>query len=89
MAAAGFQGRVYSVDVHGFLFHQQGGYRLEHDAEIDVLSVAYASLDAAGMVGMRFNPPVVIVKDVVLFGTLHFQSFESFAVFKRFGGVDA
>ncbi len=37
---------------------------------------------------MCFNPSVVIVENIVLFGTFHFQSFESFAIFECFGGID-
>ena len=85
---AGFQCGVYSVDVDCFLFHQYGGDRFEDNTEIDILSVAQTALDTTGVVGMCFDPSVIVVENIVLFGTSHLQSLESFAVFECFGSVD-
>ena len=88
VTSAGFEGGVHAVHVYGVLLHEYGCHGLEGYAEVDVLSVADAALNAAGVVGMRFDASVVVIEHVVLFGAFHLQSFEAFAVFKRFCGVD-
>ena len=79
---------VYAVHIYGMLLHEYGGHRLESYAEVDVLSVTDAALNTAGVVGMRFDASVVIKEHVVLFGTFHLQTLESFAVFKCLCGID-
>ena len=89
VASAGFEGGVRTIQIYGVLFHEYGCHRFEGHAEVDVLSVADAALNTAGMVGVRLDAPVVVEEYVVLFRALHFQSFESFAVFECFGSVNA
>lgn len=69
MATAGFQCGVYPIYVDRMLFHKYGGYRLECNAEEDILSVADAALDTAGVIGFRFNTSAVIEEYVILFRT--------------------
>ena len=49
--------------------YKRQGYRFEYNTEVDILSVAESSLNTSGVVGMCFNPSVVIVENIVLFGT--------------------
>ena len=88
MTSAGFQCRIYAVDVHRFLLHQQGSNRFEYYTEVNILSVTDSSLNTSGVVGMRFNPSVVVEEYVVLLGAFHLQSLESFSIFEGFGGID-
>ena len=60
MASAGFQGGVYTVNVHGVLFHQYGCHGFEGYAEIDVLSVADSALYAARMVGAGLDTSLLL-----------------------------
>ena len=77
MAATGFQGRIYAVDVHRMLFHQYGRYGLEGNAEIDILSVADATLDTSRMVRAGFDASIIVIEYIVLFRTFLLQSFEA------------
>ena len=45
MTSAGFQCRIYAVDVHRFLLHQQGSNRFEYYTEVNILSVTDSSLE--------------------------------------------
>ena len=67
MASSGFQGGVYTVNVHGVLLHQYGCHGFEGYTEIDVLPVADSTLYAARMVGAGFDTSVVIVEHIILF----------------------
>ena len=89
MASACFQGGVDTINVDGFLFHQQRCNRFEYYTEINILTITQSSLDTSGVVGMCLDASVVIIENIVLFGTFHFQSLESFAVFECFGSVNA
>ena len=64
---------VRTIQIYGVLFHEYGCHRFEGHAEVDVLSVADAALNTAGMVGVRFDAPVVVEEYVVLFRALHFS----------------
>lgn len=66
VTALRLHGGVNAVDVHRMLFHQEGRYRLEGHAEMDVLTVADAALDASRMVGVCGDASVVVVEYVVL-----------------------
>ena len=68
-----FEGGVHAVHVYGVLLHEYGCHGVEGYAEVDVLSVADAALNATGVVGMRFDASVVVIEHVVLFGAFHLQ----------------
>ena len=88
MATAGFQCGVYPIYVDRMLLHKHGGYRLECNAEEDILSVADAALNTAGVIGFRFNTSAVIEEYGILFRTFLLQAFKSVAVFECFGSID-
>ena len=67
VAAAGGEGGGLAVDGDGVLLHEQGGHGLEGYAEVDVLSVADAALDASAVVGAGGDASVPVGdEDVVL-----------------------
>lgn len=77
------------MDVDRGLFHQYGGYWLECNPEINVLSVTDASLDTSGAVGAESNLVVLAVEDIVLLATFHLHVSKTLSVFKAFDGIDA
>ena len=89
MTSACFQSGVDAINVDSFLFHQQRGNRFEHYTEINILTITQSPLNTSGVIGMRLDPSVIVIENIVLFGTFHFQSLESFTVFECFGSVDA
>ena len=67
MASAGFQDRVFTFHIDGFLFHQDGGDRFEGNTEINILPVRDTSLYATGMIRMGVDVSVVVEETVVPF----------------------
>ena len=77
------------MDVDGRLFHQDSGYRLEGYLEIDVLTVADASLNTTGTVGTCPDASVVVIENVILLASFLVHAAESLSVFESFYGIDA
>ena len=73
MTSACFQGGVDTINVDGFLFHQQRGNRFEYYTEINILTITQSSLNTSGVVGMRLDPSVVVIENIVLFRNLSFS----------------
>ena len=67
MASAGFQDRVFTFHIDGFLFHQDSGNRFKSDTEINILTVRDTSLYATGMIRMGVDVSVVVEETVVPF----------------------
>ena len=67
MASAGFQDRVFTFRIDGFLFHQDSGDRFEGNTEINILPVRDTSLYATGMIRMGVDVSVVVEETVVAF----------------------
>ena len=65
MASAGFQDRVFTFHIDGFLFHQDSGNRFKSDTEINILTVRDTSLYATGMIRMGVDVSVVVEETVV------------------------
>lgn len=62
MASAGFQDRVFTFHIDGFLFHQDGGDRFEGNTEINILPVRDTSLYATGMIRTVLMCPLSLKK---------------------------
>ena len=73
----------------GVLGEADGGDGLEGDAEVDVLAVGDAALDAAGAVGGSAYLPVAQDERVIVRAAAHGGGGKAGAVFEAFGGVDA
>ena len=90
VASAGCQRRSVPLHIHSFLWAQERGYRLEGHAEVDILAIRDAALDAAAVVGGRCNPPVAVADEAVVHLRAAFGGkVETVAIFKALDGVDA
>ena len=74
--------------VDGALVLNEGGGRLEGDAEDEFLAVADAALDAAGTVGLGADFAVLVDKDVVVLGAELLRAAEAAADLEALGGGD-
>ena len=66
MASSGFQGGVYTVNVHGVLLHQYGCHGFEGYTEIDVLPVTDSTLYTARMIGAGLDTSVIVLEHIIL-----------------------
>ena len=89
VTSAGCQRGGISLEVDGVLLLQQGGYGLEGHAEVDVLAVADAALDAAAVVGGCGHLAIDGAEDIVLLGATGCDAREALAIFEALDGVDA
>lgn len=78
-----------SLQVHGGLFHEERCYRLERNAEPDILSIADATLYATTVIGRGGDAAVVVDEEVVDLAATVIDNVEAIANLKSFYGIDA
>lgn len=66
MTSFGFHGRVCAVDIYSMLLHQNCGNWFECHTEVNVLSVADASLYSSGIITFCFYSSIIIIKYIIL-----------------------
>ena len=89
MTPFGCQGCGVAVEVDGVLLHQQRGDGFEGHAEIDILTVADATLDAAAVIAYGRDTAVYGTEGVVLLRAAGCNTLEALAIFEALDGVDA
>ena len=92
MAAVSGEGGGAALRVDRLLLTQEGGHGFEHHAEVDVLAVADAALDAATVVGHGGNGGGVGGRrdeGVVLLAAALVDAAEAGTVVEALGGIDA
>lgn len=83
------KGRV-AFEINGMLLCQDGSHRLESYSEVDVLSVADATLNATTVIGQRCDVLAIgRYKHIVLFASPGGDSLEAFTILETLDGVDA